>query len=73
MRHDMETTLPLKTTHRFSLQNGAERSFLENLLMENFSTLDRAERACIVSILEMRACKANIKATLIAMNAKKAA
>ena len=43
------------------------------MLMEDYSTLDRAERACIANILEMRACKANIKATLLAMNAKKAA
>ena len=73
----MDGSVVQNHSQRFGLQNSTSqhvyRAVVENLLMEAFATADRAERACIANVLEIRACKANIKATLWALNQKKVA
>ena len=69
----MDRSVVQNHSHQHNPQTRTYRAVVENLLMEAFATADRAERACIANVLEIRACKANIKATLWALNQKKVA
>ena len=69
----MERSVVQNHSQQHNPQTRTYRAVVENLLMEAFATADRAERACIANVLEIRACKANIKATLWALNHKKVA
>ena len=69
----MDRSIVQNHSQQHNLQTRTYRAVVENLLMEAFATADRAERACIANVLEIRACKSNIKATLTALNQKKVA